>query len=139
MNQAIGGVREFLEHVQKNSKVPLVLPEVLDSYVEKISANAEVLIWWGQGTMQGLIAFYCNDASEKTAFLTMLAVDPTQTRKGIGKILLQTAIATVRARSFRRFRLNVSAENEGAIALYKQFGFTAIEGNGADILMELEL
>jgi ribosomal protein S18 acetylase RimI-like enzyme len=139
MNRTIEGLHEFLVRVQKNNKVPLVLPEALDTYVEKISANAEVLVWWSHGTVQGLIAFYCNDASEETAFLTMLAVDPTQTRKGIGKALLQSAITTVRARSFRIFRLKVYSENESAMALYKQFGFIAVGSDGTDIVMELKL
>jgi ribosomal protein S18 acetylase RimI-like enzyme len=53
-----------------------------------------------------------------------IAVDPARRRKGIGKILLERAIAHPR---IRKLRAEVRVSNKGAQAFYEEMGFRVVE------------
>ena len=78
-----------------------------------------------------------------------VGVDPSYQRRGIGRTLLDAAIAEARSRGARRLTLRVFAPNAAARALYEAAGFE-VEGvlrnefflDGAyvdDVLMALDL
>lgn len=119
-------------------------PEVLsrlrpvDAYVNKLLVRAELVAWYCQGEMQGLVAFYANDPRQQMAFVTMVAVVPEKRRSGVGKFLLTTALMSIAARGFRRCSLEVEAGNSGAISLYQAFGFERAGVSGDVITMELK-
>ena len=56
-----------------------------------------------------------------------LSVDPALQRRGIGRALVEGAIAAARARGVRRVTLRVLGPNAGARALYEACGFV-VEG-----------
>jgi putative acetyltransferase len=56
-------------------------------------------------------------------YLGGVAVDPEQRGKGIGRAMLERAIAICRERGFARIELTVSVENQAAIRLYEHLGF----------------
>jgi ribosomal protein S18 acetylase RimI-like enzyme len=66
-------------------------------------------------------------ASDHVLMITGIAVDPACQRRGIGRALLDAAVAEARARGVRRLTLRVLAHNEGAVRLYEQAGFV-VEG-----------
>jgi ribosomal protein S18 acetylase RimI-like enzyme len=78
-----------------------------------------------------------------------IAVDPALRRRGVGRALVDAAIAEARARGARRLTLRVLAPNDGARRLYESAGFV-VEGvqreefllDGSyvdDLLMALDL
>lgn len=59
--------------------------------------------------------------------LRELAVAPGAARRGVGRALLEHAVARARAGGFRKLTLSVLATNEAALRLYERAGF-AVEG-----------
>lgn len=57
------------------------------------------------------------------AHITLLAVAQAHRRQGLGKILLQSLLATAVHRQLERATLEVRASNQVAMDLYHQFGF----------------
>jgi putative acetyltransferase len=72
------------------------------------------------GEVVGLIALYADE--EGGAELGMM-VAKDRRRQGVGRALLDAAVAWARAQGVRRLLLDVFARNDGAIALYRGFGF----------------
>ena len=69
-----------------------------------------------------------------------LFVAPQVRRGGLGRALVAAAIDRARARGCRRIALDTAERNEGAVALYRSFGFSdeAYEG-GRAMLLRLRL
>jgi len=65
-----------------------------------------------------------------------LFVAPAARRAGLGRALVGAAIDRARARGCRRIALDTAERNEGAVALYRSFGFSdeAYEGGRAMLL-----
>jgi GNAT superfamily N-acetyltransferase len=61
--------------------------------------------------------------SAEEFYLSKIAVASDLRRKGYGRTLLEEYVAAGRAAGFSRFRLDVSADNQAAIALYRSAGF----------------
>ena len=55
-----------------------------------------------------------------------LAVGPEQRRRGLGRMLLQAALAAMTARGVEEVFLEVRASNRAAQALYRDLGFRAV-------------
>ncbi|WP_227352788.1 ribosomal protein S18-alanine N-acetyltransferase [Haladaptatus salinisoli] len=75
-----------------------------------------------------------------------IAVHPARRGEGIGRTLLQRALSGLRAHGAHSVKLEVRASNEGAISLYRKFGFHYLRtvpryyGDGEDaIVMVVEL
>ena len=80
----------------------------------------------------GTFAFHAHDgfvlarvAAEEAEILT-LAVLPAARGKGLGRALLQAAIAHARARGAQSMFLEVGVENPSALALYAGLGFARV-------------
>ena len=80
----------------------------------------------------GTFAFHAHDgfvlarvAAEEGEILT-LAVLPAARGKGLGRALLQAAIAHARARGAQSMFLEVGVENPSALALYAGLGFARV-------------
>ncbi len=65
--------------------------------------------------------------SDHVLTITGIAVDPAFQRRGVGRMLLEAAVAEARVRGVRRVTLRVLAHNEAAVRLYEQGGFV-VEG-----------
>lgn len=65
---------------------------------------------------------------ETVAVLNMIAVDPAQRRRGLGRALSGTLIALAEVQGARRVLLEVEAENTPARTLYRSLGFRRIGG-----------
>ena len=64
----------------------------------------------------------CRAAADEAEILTF-CVAPEQRRLGIGRSLLEAAVRALKGRGVRRLVLEVGADNEAAIALYRAQGF----------------
>lgn len=61
-----------------------------------------------------------------TADLQTIGISPTKQRTGLGSKLLALALTEAKNRGVEQIFLEVAVENEPAISLYKEFGFTQI-------------
>ena len=62
-------------------------------------------------------------AGGRSARIYSLAVDPGQTRRGVGRALLQACERYARGHGLEALRLEVRYDNPAAIALYEKMGF----------------
>lgn len=60
---------------------------------------------------------------ERDFYLSKIWVDPEHRGAGYGRALMESYVSTGRARGFTQFRLDVRADNEPAIHVYRFFGF----------------
>jgi len=67
----------------------------------------------------------------RVAEIKRLFVRPQARGKGIGKALIEAAIATARQLAYAEIKLDTLPEMEGAIALYKASGFVLIPPYGS--------
>lgn len=63
-----------------------------------------------------------------------VVVDPAHRRRGIGRALMEEALAHVRSRNGHRIILQVRADNQAAVHLYRDIGFVSV-----DTLLEMRL
>ena len=70
-----------------------------------------------------LIAFLICQVTLDTADLLMIATDPQSRRKGFARHVLRRLLKRLGERGVERLTLDVAADNDGAIALYRAIGF----------------
>ena len=70
-----------------------------------------------------------------------LFVDASARGAGLGRALVQATLDRARARGCRRAELDVNERNDGAVALYESFGFSAAANpyGGRDLYMRVHL
>ena len=139
--QTVGLIRDV--HAEPIPTMPRTLDEVPYSpkterehieYCAK-TANSSFFVAEYEGRVVGLVTMDGGTirATQHSAVLGIL-VDKDYRGQGIGKLLMEQAIAWARSADIQRIELNVFATNEGAVALYKQFGFE-IEGRRRKVLL----
>ena len=122
------------------------------SFFDERTAPEDVIV----ATVDGEVAGYVKlgpptplAASEHVQMVKGIAVSPDRQRGGVGRALMDAAVAEARARGARRLTLHVLGPNTAARRLYESTGF-AVEGvrrdefllDGAyvdDVLMALDL
>lgn len=55
-----------------------------------------------------------------------VAVAPARTRRGLGRLLVEDALARAAAAGLKKATLEVRADNAGALALYRAAGFSVV-------------
>ena len=86
-------------------------------------ADADLIGAFSGGELVGYaITWTIMDQSE----LGNVAVNPEARRRGLGRLLVETALGRVRARGARECFLEVRESNRGARALYERLGFEPI-------------
>lgn len=73
-----------------------------------------------------LIGLACSWAILDEAHITLLAIDPTYRRQGLGSLLLYALLYQAHQRGLEWATLEVRASNQSALALYEQFGFESV-------------
>lgn len=118
---------------------PLTERVVLDDYARKIAAHATRFEAWADETLAGLAAIYCDDPTRAAAFVTNVSVLPAWQGGGIATQLLDHCRRHVSALGFARIELDVTRENQAALALYHRCGYAQTEQAGPTIRMVLNL
>ncbi|MEI6446331.1 MAG: GNAT family N-acetyltransferase [Actinomycetes bacterium] len=72
-------------------------------------------------------------------WLEDLYVEPEARRSGLGRAVVEAAAGFARQRGCRRLELDVSEENEPALALYRSIGFSFKSDPARDLLLRLPL
>lgn len=135
----IDRVRDLLITNDTASSFRLLSGRDLDSYLMKLTTNAEFLFWYRSGQIDAFAAYYTNDPSLACAYISMLIVNDSSRGKGVGKGLTQAVISMARTRGFSSVRLQAHQSNVAAIALYQAAGFMIIEKDGELRTMECRL
>jgi mycothiol synthase len=91
----------------------------------------EPALWrlaWHEGELAGTALAYAEVAGEpELGWISVLAVDPTWRKRGLGEALLRSALCTLHARGVRRVGLGVDTHNEtGALRLYERIGMQVV-------------
>jgi GNAT superfamily N-acetyltransferase len=111
----------------------------IEQYAEKLLRKAEILVSLGPEGVSGLLAIYANDTSRRRAHIPLVAVQPSQQGLGLGRRLLEHAVALAVARGMHRVDLEVRADNHRARRLYSDFGFHSVAASGAKETMTFVL
>lgn len=70
-----------------------------------------------------LLGLGCYWAILEEAHITILAIEPSCHRQGLGQALLYALLASAHQRGLERATLEVRASNQAALSLYSKFGF----------------
>ncbi len=138
----IVGFRDFLEGTEPaGAEIEAVLgPLLSDRFTEFLvvgdpgdgfaQVRYRMSVWNGNGA--------------EDAFLEDVFVSGDARGQGLGKILIEGAIARARGRGAARIQLDANRRNETAIGLYESFGFVPTHnpakwGDGEDLFYTLDL
>ena len=119
-------VRESLCYLE-DAYTPVLSQRIpdFDEYASKLSLYADnYVIYSDGGDLVGYIAFYANDMTTKTAYISQLVVNPRAQRSGIGKRLVEICFSIATNRGMEAVRLEVRNDNVNAIKFYEKVGFS---------------
>ncbi|VWC37941.1 GNAT family N-acetyltransferase [Burkholderia lata] len=129
-----GVVRTLIEEEQ--ARDACFVRSALPPYLDKLATHAEFIADIGYDGCRGFVAFYCNDLTTLTLFVTLILVAPAHRRTGLSENLLDAAFERARARGFNRCRLEVHPDNRRARNFYTRRGFEPVETWPDSILLE---
>ena len=98
----------------------------LKSYAEKLSRFGRVWCHYDSGKPVSIIAGYCNDDKEYTAYLTILAVNVEYRDKKFGTSLITEYELYAQERGMKKSKLEVRKNNIAAQVFYKIHGYEII-------------
>jgi len=129
---------DFLSELRAPVQFPEGFPAVTRTFLERTQRDGHLYSWIAQEGREalGIVSVIVNDAPPlpedvrcREGYIINEYVVPAARKKGIGRTLLRTALASAEALGIRRFRLIAT---EAGRPLYASEGFTA-----ADRTMEL--
>lgn len=123
-----GGIERFLERVDGDFPVPLTERVDLTEYVAKLMGEGFALVAEEAGDVRGVAAGYANDSRERTAYLSVIAVDGAARGAGVGSLLLSAFEHEAAVRGMHLVSLHTAAENSASRAMYERCGYACEEG-----------
>ena len=95
----------------------------VEEIADKFFKYAHVIVYRKDDELAGFAGFYCNDKKDKTAYISLIAVDPQDRKSGIGKALVNEVAKTSKESGMDIITLAVSKKNQNAVLFYKSLGF----------------
>lgn len=132
-------VRALIVEEQQRQSGQFVRDVDLATYLTKLGAHAEILADSSAERCRGFVAYYCNDAATKRAYITLVLVHPDDRGAGLGRTLVSCVLNLARERGFVSCGLEVGKDNPSARKLYASLGFCAAEDRGDKELWEVIL
>jgi len=83
-----------------------------------------VFLAMDRGEVCGIAGSYVIPEDARQAQMVSMWTAPTHRRRGVGRRLVEEAIAWARSRKAEILQLNVTSINDGAISFYERLGFT---------------
>jgi ribosomal protein S18 acetylase RimI-like enzyme len=111
----------------------------IDDYLAKLDAHAELVADFIEDRCRGFVAYYCNDRVSKTAFVTLVLVNPLDRGQGLGQALIKFVLSVAKTRGFIACRLEVHASNRVAFEMYESLGFMHVDTKGEMNSLEVVL
>lgn len=117
----------FMEDINDDF-VPKLTDKVrLDNYVDKIIDKAILLVDLDGDNIAGLVVLYCNDQSQRRAYIPFCGVKKEYRNLGIARRLIEKAITITGEKQFKV--LGIHSNNLIAINLYRKLGFHLVEAD----------
>lgn len=137
----IHDVHSFLHSVDKCFPIPLSQKTDLYELSEKLLEKGRVFVACEDNNIIGIVGEYANDEKSKKAYISVVAVLPEYSGKGIATTLIDNAMDYAKSNGMEKIFLYTHKTNEGAIHMYKKLGFIPFEDaiRPNDILFEREL
>jgi ribosomal protein S18 acetylase RimI-like enzyme len=132
-------IADHLLRCDANFIPPLNSRVGITGYANKIAEHATRFEAWAAGEMIGLVAAYCNNTEQSTAYITSVSVLPAWQGKSIASELLEQCARYAGALGLRRLALEVDNRNVGAIKLYEKQGFIVDSPRDQATIMHLNL
>lgn len=132
-------IAAHLHECDKSFIPPLSSRVDVGGYARKIANHAVTFEAWSDSSLVGLVAMYCNDQLERTAYITSVSVLAAWTGKGIAARLLGLSIEHAGACGMTKICLDVANDNLSAIDLYKKKGFIAQSIADSNVTMAFHL
>ena len=115
-------------------------PEIdIEKYTEKLISHAMIMTVYEYADIVSFIAFYSNDYSGKTIFISMLATNHKFRGKGMAKLLVSAVHQYAATINFIKVRLQVDKLNTKAISLYNRMGYEVMEENESFFIMQIDI
>ena len=108
----------------------------IDGYAQKLADLADVFYVVEDGRDIGNCTVYLNDTD--SGFISSIALKAEYHRKGIGKRLLEEVKKTANDKEISYIRLEVFADNLGAVDFYRKMGFDIVKRKGDWIMMQFD-
>jgi ribosomal protein S18 acetylase RimI-like enzyme len=116
---------------QKERRRRLPFADLLDAVYQRLAdPEGRFLLAFDEDALVGMVHAAVvsrpvgrNGAASRQMNLTMLAVDPSSWRRGLGRMLIGRCIELARARRVDAVRLWSHTSNDGASRLYEKLGF----------------
>ena len=129
-------IRALVYEEQSRQRGALVRGLDLDSYIDKLLNQAEILGHFSPGRCEGFVAYYCNNYVSREAYISLFVVAPEARRTGLSESLLSHVVSIASARGFERLRLSVRKSNETAVRFYLRQGLVIAGDRDEEFLME---
>ena len=113
---------------------PLLQLSDIQLYIEKLSQYAYFAEWIENSKVCAFVAYYLNDVLQQL-YVSLIAVDNSYQRRGIGYGLIQKLVVIARRRSYGSIALEVDKENSSAYQFSVKLGFLKEEDRGKKLLM----
>ena len=97
--------------------------ELKKSLSKKLAEKGKVIVVRKSLETIGFAGFYCNDLSEKKAFLSLIAVKSDYRKMGIGKLLINNVQKYCISSGMNSLFLEVRKDNQSAMKFYSGIGF----------------
>jgi|TARA_B100000768_G_scaffold181783_1_gene206403 GNAT superfamily N-acetyltransferase len=132
-------IEKHLKLCEANFKPPLSERVELQGYSKKIADKAVRFEAWEENVLIALIASYCNDNENRSAFITSVSVLKEMQGKGLAKKLMKQCIKHIKALGLEQVILEVGNENANAIAFYGKHNFMVSRIEDKTSFMKLNL
>lgn len=107
------------------------------NYSPGMGAPMSGLVWVEGGKIVGNVSLNPDYDRSDRYYVSNVAVKIEYRRQGVARALMQATISYLRERHIRKVFLNVRPNNQGAIKLYKELGFKALDTRGEWVLSVL--
>lgn len=133
------GVR-YAEEYDYDQTFEALVAKVVADYAEHHDPHREAA-WIAEVDGEPAGSIFCVKASEDTAQLRLLLVEPEARGLGIGKRLVEECVRFARRAGYRRMTLATVSEVEAARGIYERIGFEPVEATpvhkwGKDVVEE---
>jgi ribosomal protein S18 acetylase RimI-like enzyme len=131
-------VGSLLDDFNREFDEPTPGPQALAARVRELLAGGDVAVLVGGAGPDGLAVLRFRPTLWTTAlecYLAELYVVPQLRGRGLGRALLEAAMAVARERGADRMDLGTSEDDAAARRLYERLGFTNREGGAAGPVM----
>lgn len=131
-------INSIIRSCDKAFAEPVAEREIYADLLQKIYQNG-IFVFAYQDNPIAYCAFYANNMDTKTAYISLIAVNPEYQHLHIGKRLLELCMEIAYERGMRTCSLEVKKNNHSAIRFYQVNGFVFLSERENSFLMEKKL